>query len=817
MKKFKAKILTLFVVAFCLAAFASCDIIGSVGTVPENPDSSDNSEVNITFSGIDQSEGEKCVNYNSDSGKYLLSAPEKNGYTFDGWYKDNSLVTEISVEDAVSGSVIIEARWTVINFNITFNGVEGAVNDNPAIYNITNNTIVLSNPEKPGYVFDGWYNEAGEKLTEIPAGSVGDIVIDARWIVVNFNITFNGIEGADNKNPTTYNVTNNTIILNAPEKPGYTFDGWYNEAGEKIDQIPVGSVGDITIEAHWTIINFNITFNGVEGAENNNPATYTVINNTIILNNATKPGYTFDGWYNEAGEKVDTIPAGSVGDITIKAYWTVINFNITFNGVNGAVNPNPDIFTVEDIIYLEDLVSDNKHFEGWYSNGTKITKIDRGTVYDIDLVAKWSADLEINVFKAGTDYDLSNSTPISDVLITVTGNGVNNTQMSSVLGKYTFERLPLGEYTVKFTKAGYSDLTVSVTLDSNSSHNFYMDIDQSSKLTGVILEADADLNTSNNMYIANATVILTKFSGTNTLTLTATTDSYGKYTFDQLTAGIYLLSVSKDGYISAEIYVMVEERATTVQNMALEIIKRPADESVTTGNASGMIYDASLQGNVGVEGLTLTVKDGINNTNYGGIIATYTTGANGAYSIIDLPAGNYTVIITDERSGITDSNRFSTAYFNIKILPGKTISNQNGSVFPVALSGELRIVLTWGSSPSDLDSHITGPSSNGSTFHVYYSNKTNSYGNVMLDRDDTSAYGPETTTVGDPKDGVYHFRVHNFSGGSSGIENSGATVKVYLGGKLVYTFYAPSGSGVNWEVFEYNATTGEFTSLNYIH
>ena len=52
---------------------------------------------------------------------------------------------------------------------------------------------------------------------------------------------------------------------------------------------------------------------------------------------------------------------------------------------------------------------------------------------------------------------------------------------------------------------------------------------------------------------------------------------------------------------------------------------------------------------------------------------------------------------------------------------------------------EYRVILTWGSSPSDLDSHLEGPG-----YHVFYSNKTGK--NAELDVDDTTSYGPETVT-----------------------------------------------------------------------
>lgn len=112
-------------------------------------------------------------------------------------------------------------------------------------------------------------------------------------------------------------------------------------------------------------------------------------------------------------------------------------------------------------------------------------------------------------------------------------------------------------------------------------------------------------------------------------------------------------------------------------------------------------------------------------------------------------------------------------------------------------SNALRIVLEWGATPSDLDSHLTGPSVTGSgRFHVYYSQK-NYYENGLystsnndnfaaeLDYDDTSSYGPEITTIHVFTPGDYYFYVHDYSNkysiDSEALSASGVTVKIYQG------------------------------------
>jgi uncharacterized protein YfaP (DUF2135 family) len=128
----------------------------------------------------------------------------------------------------------------------------------------------------------------------------------------------------------------------------------------------------------------------------------------------------------------------------------------------------------------------------------------------------------------------------------------------------------------------------------------------------------------------------------------------------------------------------------------------------------------------------------------------------------------------------------------------------------------IKIVLTWGSTPNDLDSHLTGPDGNGGRFHVYYANRdyfqdaTSGNGvSVDLDYDDTSSYGPESTTIRNPAPGDYYFYVYDYSDGGSTdstvLSHSGATVTVYKQGQVTNgTVFRVDGSspGTNWTVFK---------------
>jgi Zn-dependent metalloprotease len=133
----------------------------------------------------------------------------------------------------------------------------------------------------------------------------------------------------------------------------------------------------------------------------------------------------------------------------------------------------------------------------------------------------------------------------------------------------------------------------------------------------------------------------------------------------------------------------------------------------------------------------------------------------------------------------------------------------------------IKIVLRWGETPRDLDSHLTGPPSlgDGPRFHVYYGSpnyfRDGSYYsetarlNVNLDYDDTTSYGPETTSIRNLVNGDYYFYVRDYTNGgstnSTALSRSGATVSVIDTGdrSRIHLFYVDGESpGTTWTVFK---------------
>lgn len=275
-----------------------------------------------------------------------------------------------------------------------------------------------------------------------------------------------------------------------------------------------------------------------------------------------------------------------------------------------------------------------------------------------------------------------------------------------------------------------------------------------------------------------------------------TTDSSGQYSFTS-SPGQYELSLSKSGYLPAK-YNSVESLSGETTYIET-IIQVP--QSTSMGQVSGEILNAitgSTEPHVSIE-----VRKGLNNNS--GTPETVVTADENGFYYFKGQAGYYT--FTAKKEGFSD-----------KIYSASLSGNANDTLADVAISpmlqsDQIRVVLRWSNHPSDLDSHISGPSSNGSGTHVYFDNRgvTDGATSVVLDVDDTDGEGPETITITKPLSGQYTYYVHDYSNrsysSSNALSNSMATVEVYVGNAPSKVFNVPNLEGTLWKVFSYDGVS----------
>lgn len=162
--------------------------------------------------------------------------------------------------------------------------------------------------------------------------------------------------------------------------------------------------------------------------------------------------------------------------------------------------------------------------------------------------------------------------------------------------------------------------------------------------------------------------------------------------------------------------------------------------------------------------------------------------------ISTLPKSDYTVHITKEG--------YNAGQNECTVTANQTTECQVVIVADsVIAEGQISAVLSWGATPSDLDSHLVRKTNGSQDYHVYYGHRSDTDAN--LDRDDTSSFGPETITISSVNENsVYTYYVHNYSGGGGSVlANSGAKLELNFNGTQK-SFNVPHEEGRYWKVFE---------------
>lgn len=299
--------------------------------------------------------------------------------------------------------LVIEVKDLTFAINYVLDGGTNSEN-NPNEYVPEKLPLLLENPNKSGYKFVGWYdneNFTGEAITEISVGTMGDVTLYAKWNALDYRISYELNGGTNAENPDGYDVSDLPVSLHAPSRTGYIFKGWY--MGEnRVLAIPVGTTGNVVVSAKWEPITYTIDFDTNGGLPTLSSIDYTIESDSFTLQEITKAGYTFDGWYN--GEtKVTEITTGTYGNMTLVAKWTADLYTISYDLADGVNSPeNPTSYTIESgLITLKDPTRVGYTFVGWYNGEQLVTTIDSNTLENISLTAKWT----VNSYKLTFDVD----------------------------------------------------------------------------------------------------------------------------------------------------------------------------------------------------------------------------------------------------------------------------------------------------------------------------------------------------------------------------------------------------------------------------
>lgn len=323
--------------------------------------------------------------------------PNKVGYRFTGWYKDENCLSKWNFEkDKVTSDTMLYAGWSALEtYTVTYK--DG--NDIFATRQVYENECApILNPSKKGYTFDCWKYQNTEFDFSKPLNN--DIILQAEWSINSYKIEFI----ANNETLATFNVDYLDSLENIP---GVPIKEGYEGKWDKSDFTLIEK--DMTVKAIYTPKTYVARYNYNGVVFGNSPTTITLtygkkINKIVELE---KTGYSVDVKFNGINITSNTIWDKDIGEeIVFDVNYVANTYNIIFD-YDKAVSGN-DIERIvltydEQVGVLPSPVKTGYTFSGWDCNGQIITS---DTIWNVDTDENivFRAQYTIKSFIAILDY-----------------------------------------------------------------------------------------------------------------------------------------------------------------------------------------------------------------------------------------------------------------------------------------------------------------------------------------------------------------------------------------------------------------------------
>ena len=387
-------------------------------------------EVHSTYIDYELNGGEFSeADYNDSveyGGYFSLPVPEKEGYSFKGWYDSSDFSGAPRAEGELwteyDDTITLYAKWEILEnvYTVTYKLNGGSMETITDTFT-ENDTFTYPIPERYGYVFQGWFYDSDFDQyagTFCPTGVKENIVLYAKW-VEQYYIDFR--YGYSHDNPVFFIEEDLPLKLTSAERSGYRFMGWYTSSvfAPEYKVIEITEPQNIKLYAYWEKL-YTVTFNTNGGSSV--PSVQGIAGERIKLPSPTR--YQYEGTWEAWGYLTKDVSVSNFGysytierkDVTLDAIWRRVVYNVYFKNlasnmyvptttyrVGVGLNQLPNIVFRGAGAHGEDVPLSN--FYGWYDSsdfsGEPVQSIGKSEARNITLYAKYDYLIK-TAFKTGS-------------------------------------------------------------------------------------------------------------------------------------------------------------------------------------------------------------------------------------------------------------------------------------------------------------------------------------------------------------------------------------------------------------------------------
>ncbi|WP_052323521.1 MULTISPECIES: InlB B-repeat-containing protein [Lysinibacillus] len=329
--------------------------------------------------------------------KASAPTPAKVGYTFEGWYTDVTHTDIYDFNKEITANTTIYAKWEPLKYTVSFEVDGGSTVSNQSVAHGEKASEPTPVPTKAGYTFGGWYTDVGRtQAYDFTSVITEATTIYAKWNAQTYTVSFNTDGGSAVSDQSVAYGGKASAPTPAPTKAGYTFGGWYKDAGHtQVYDFTNVITENTTIYAKWKAQTYTVSFNTDGGSAVSDQSVAYGEKASAPTPAPTKAGYTFEGWYTDVTHTdIYDFNKEIAANTTIYAKWKPLNYTVSFEVDGGnAISHQSVAHGGKATMPQVEPTKAGYTFEGWYKDASHTQVYDFTNVIseNTTIYAKWKA------------------------------------------------------------------------------------------------------------------------------------------------------------------------------------------------------------------------------------------------------------------------------------------------------------------------------------------------------------------------------------------------------------------------------------------